>query len=267
LLIVRHGFILEQVGVLRKSLIVIFRYSTLFLMMVMFTLVSGDGQAQSAYQYRLAEKVGFAFYKLVGRTPDFDPWITNLDAWKNAKEKEKPSVLADENDRLRQGFSAFDPAIDVLPIQSSVEISFDPLKETDLPHKIYSFRMVMKKEGPVYFPYFVGTDIIAIVPDRINDFLTISMRQAEYKNIYDILERQSLADLRKMKLMVDIRPLRADGTSPMLLDGEKQWVMMGAIGSIALYDKKDVLIWAYQAPWYKSVKEQSLNDLYRKEFQ
>jgi hypothetical protein len=197
--------------------------------------------------------VGMVFYKMIGAQPDFDSWVTSESRYRNAPPDQQAGLLATERTKLEIAFNALDVKKTPLVVRTAVN-----LKIASIPGDTKrNLEVTFPAEGNVYFPYTVGGQNISIIPNGIDLYRRIPLTSAEAASIQGRLNYNGSATM-----VVEIVPVKADGSQPMRLDGIDQWLMIGEIGFIGFYNNSLEVVWSFHAPWYIRKGQQDLFNLH-----
>lgn len=198
-------------------------------------------------------EVGMVFYKMVGARPDFDSWITSEPRYLTAAPEQRAEILAEERRKLEIAFNALDVRKSPLVIRTAVKLQISaPSGQAKR-----TLEVKFPAEGDIYFPYKVANQNITIIPNGVDLYRHIPLSNTEAASIQGRLAYNGSATM-----VLEIIPVKADGAAPMKLDGVDQWLMMGEIGFIGLYNNSLEVIWSYQAPWFTRKNRQDLFSLY-----
>ena len=100
-------------------------------------------------------------------------------------------------------------------------------------------------KGAVYFPYTVGGKNIAVIPNGIDIYREIPLTSDQVAYL-----QAKLDPTGRTTMVLEIVPVTADHKQQMLLDQTAQWLLLGEIGYISLYNNLMENVWSFQAPGY-----------------
>ncbi len=192
------------------------------------------------------QDIGMMFYKLIGGTPPFDVWIDTSPAYLKMNVEEQTRFKDAELPRLRAAFARLDLSRTPIVVRASVrtEIVSKPATVPGQP-PVNMIKIDFAPDRSVYFPYLVAGQTIAVIPNGIDLYREIPLTDREATAI------RARHDVGGMTtLVLEISPRIADGRAPVMMDGESQWLLIGEIGFIGLYNSSAEVLWSYQAPGY-----------------
>lgn len=217
---------------------------------------------ESRPQISMDERAVFVFNKLAGATPDYERWIMESAPYLKASTPEgKAKALEEELLRLKLGFALHDIDKDLLTVdeEGTLELKMDD--KTSKP--VLSFRAPMhekRMEAP-YFPFHYGQQWIALILEEMGAFTDITLNSAQF----DTISRQIQPNqLYPGVLRMRARGKRADNKDPLKIQGFMQWGLLGEIGRAEMIytpleeDAEPIVLWSYDAPWYKTEEEKDL---------
>ncbi len=192
--------------------------------------------------------IGFLFYKLAGRTPDFDKAAMENDAYQKADPASRAQMLPAQRAALQTEFAGTDPEKQMIVIRTAVNMK---AKITGKPSLVVTLPM---QQGPIYFPYQWSGYNFAVIPDMIEAFLDIPL------DITAVSAANSKIGGGSVTMVLELRPTKAD-LKPMTLDGTKQWLLLTKIAGITYYNQYLQPIWSWQSPDFVRADSSSLQDL------
>lgn len=200
--------------------------------------------------------VGMIFYKMIGSTPNFEDWIETSKAYKALEPKYQADYKQAEELRLKNSFATLNPKKTAIVIRSVVEVELiSPKPKSGQPRK-NTLKINLPPDGSFYFPYTLGDQSIAVIPNGVDLYREVSLTDPEVKAIRSRLNVNS-----KATLVLEIVPTMADGKRPMILDETPYWLLIGEIGFIGLYNDYTEVLWSYHAPAYVMQGQDSLLEL------
>lgn len=210
-----------------------------------------------------SDKAIFAFFKLASLTPDYDQWIRNSE--KYITSAEDPTLQRDiyeiESLRLKWGFGTYNPEQDFIKIRTPVKLALNTARKPQL-----AFIFPGNISGSVpYFPFPYGNEAVALIVGDLENFMRIDLSPEEFEKISSLIAPGQAYDAQ---LSLRVRPVSADGATPLKLDGMDQWLLMGETGYLEILyapqGQSETALWAYTAPWYLSDTEKNLLPLLEK---
>lgn len=201
--------------------------------------------------------VGLMFHKLLGTTPSFDDWIKASNAYKRVPPNYQSTYLTQEAVKWRQKYESLDIDRSAVVIRAAIniEVARRPALlsgETT----VNTLRLLLPENREIYFPYQIGDQMIAVIPNGLDLYREIPLMDTESKFI-----RHNIDPTGSVTLVLEIVPKMADGKSPITLDGVPQWPLIGEIGFLGLYNDKTEPLWTYQAANYIMQGQDTLLDL------
>lgn len=190
--------------------------------------------------------VGMIFYKLVGGQPSFEDWITATTHYKGLPAKDQPQYLSRETARLSQEFLSLNIEKTAVVVRTAIKVELlkrPPVNPGD--PAIHVLKLDLPPDNEVYFPYTVGDQIIAVIPNGVDLYREIPLTAVEAVAI-----RRRLPPLGQVTLVLEIAPKMADGKAPMMMHNVEQWLLVGEIGFLGLYNSSTDVLWSYQSPYY-----------------
>ena len=245
------------------------KFKTKFLLVILFlsitsvSLAASDELLQweewSKEELTIYEIAVFGFFRLAGKAPDYEYWVTSKKYYDSVPEELKEDYLMKEEMRLGTKFGLYELEEDLLQIQTEVIAELTPPSEEEKGK--FTFRFPEDNKTDSFKPAFAfsyGKDVIAISVDELVHFSDMKLSQTQYDRM---LEKAPYPD-DKFPVIVNIhiQPLSANYENPYINSetDSKQYVMHGKIGYIECiyqdYTKGgDVKLWDYLAPWHAEV--------------
>jgi len=176
--------------------------------------------------------IALTYYKLTGRVPDFESWVKQEDAYKNANAFTQNSMVAPMVQKLKDAYGLIllsDPVI----VETQVALS--EYDKKNLGYSVESFK------ASTFFPATYGGQSYAIVPINIADKQWLKVDDPEAAAA---IEKAAGANDRLLTMIIYLTPKYADANSPASIDGENYWPMVADIQKIMLYaPNSDTLLW------------------------
>lgn len=210
-------------------------------------------------KYTEQEKTAFAFFNLTDFEPDFKEWVKNAVEIKNLSPEDQYEILRREEHRLQSGFYSFSAEEDLLKFTTRAKLELI-MGEPDGTEPGAVAVQLQEGEG-VFIPVKLSNIWIAVVPIDIEKRSIIEFDARGFKEFYNRVgfsqsEAQAVVQLW-------LRPVSADGKSPVVISGTPYWPMMAEIGSMSIWNETmSDFAWSYDAPWYAPTDRQQYMDLY-----
>lgn len=186
-----------------------------------------------------SEDVMIAFYKTAGILPDFDPWIRGRDPYRSTMLLRRDKVYAQERNRLRVAWNAYDPQKDILTVRAYVRGKMEPSEDG----KNFILQLQFEgAEGVHYFPYDFLDESIALVPLDLDEHMRITLSPQEHSRISSVPGQENQATM-----ILRLRPVRADKDMLYVMDGRDRWVLLADIAALSIWSRKGVSLWNYSA--------------------
>lgn len=230
-------------------------------------LFSQNVQAFDDRNYTNEEKVAFSFHKLSNTEPDLKTWIQQSDTYKNASTPLKQQIMLDEEPRLQKGWQGYNKDTDLIRAFLRVDIILPSDEEIRT-------LMARKQKIPVhlvpgvtyerYFMFRAGDKRVAIIPEDLEKFLSLTFTYEEFESFYESLLLSDDKEMLQGDIELMLRPVSVDTEMPMMLENKEAWLMIADIGSFRLYKANHRQpLWSYNAPWYVPKGQKKLLDLYQ----
>ena len=207
-----------------------------------------------------SDKAIFAFFKLTRGVPAYEKWVRESEQYLSAAADPvlQKEVFETEILRLKWGFGTYNLDSDFIKIRTAVKM----ILRGENGHEKISFLFPHTAQDHIpYFPFPYGEEWIALV---VNDLggasLDLPLTPEEAGKAAALLPANTPVD---GQITLQIRPVKADNTQPLKLDGADQWLMMGETGYYELSYQGTVL-GSYMADWYLTDTEKQLLPLLKK---
>ncbi|HNQ91373.1 MAG TPA: hypothetical protein PKI93_00405 [Alphaproteobacteria bacterium] len=183
------------------------------------------------------EEIILDFVKLANITsPEFQNMVVKTEKYKAIPENERASYLQVEMMRLNKKFNTLNPRKNGILIRIGVKVMFDNMADRQS-----SLTIQFPSEGLVYFPYYYGGLPVAVLVNGIEDFQKIYLTGEERQQVASVIDPTS-----DSTLILDLRPVSASVTQPVMLDGEPQYPLLCDIVYIGIHNKESDQVWAWQ---------------------
>ena len=209
--------------------------------------------AQKSYNPSPKQDIILAYHKLAGKSPDFQAIAKEMDAYKDANDKEKK--LENSVDRLRTRFNDMDAGEDILTLRK--KITLDAYRHSKKGKGAFIIRL--PGEGPLHFSAKSSNKMYAILPDKFHRFRKNDLLPHEINAVFNRMPSN-----KQVTMYLQLQPEKAVSETPYILDGKKQWLLMARIARLGLYNDNDKTIWEYKAPWYSTEHGEEVRGLFRK---
>ena len=209
--------------------------------------VADAAKARNGFEATNAIEIASLFYKMTGQTPGFSTWASYSDKVEKAPEFDKQAVQAQEETRLREIF--YNVFTDEM---LNVQIRVDNRNYSDLQQKLF----LPEVNEDTYFSYSIFGQYYALIVPDIARFNALDMPQDLAEKIQDMGGSYSRAELT-------LKPVRAEKSAPIPIDGKDYWVILCEIAGFRLWDNdRERLFWSDYKDWYKP--DNDLLELYRR---
>ena len=217
--------------------------------------------AQSRLKIASTEDIAIAFYKTGNIIPNFEQWIKQRDPYINTPFTMREELYEKELARLKLKYISFNPAENLLPINTTVSLDARKKKQADGTEKYYLIAKFKKAPDALYFPYDFLEERIALMPYSLDKFMTLEIPKGDYLHIM----RDKLTSGNKMAIF-HMRAHEADFTQPYKIDGIEQWVFKTKIAAVEFWNTdKNRFIFEYSKPEYSSQNTIDLQELFKKD--
>lgn len=211
-----------------------------------------------------AEEVAFTFYKLSKTKPDFKRWADNTDIPRSVTVAEYPAYRRLLLRRLISLYNAYDPEKSLtVRVRANISLRARPkysLEGTSFAPGV-EISLGDDKKTP-YFPYRVADQWVSVVVKDLQRVLSINLSEdslGRFKHAFRLLG----AGERPVTIMIRLKPLSADATAPMHLNGIDQWLLLTEIINASLWNAEGELVWEIQDRNYVSPEQKEIEDLFR----
>jgi len=199
-----------------------------------------------------AQEIYFLFSKLAGRNPDIENMIKSLPGYGAAgiaKRNEYSKLIAN----MQADYATLDPKAEIIVIRTGVDVHVEMGKFRGLRAELPNSLM---QKSAIYFPYsWNGTDI-AVIPDMLEPFMDVPLGQKE------AMDAATRTMGNRATMVLELRPVKADGRKPMELDGMNQWLLMTRLVGVTYYNQNLKEIWSWKDKNYRrSSRSDALLDL------
>lgn len=217
------------------------------------------------------EKVGFAYYKLINRDPPYDDWTRSSSEYQTAKSNVQLAMIDHERHRLKRGFEFYTPDRDLITIKLPVKVTGGDnpsyAKDLEMQHanlsKMIEINFMGNEESP-YFPFQLGKQWIALIPQGLEQRSTHYLTPAQFANFCGNKSKACVKFEQNIDANVILRASSANATEPLVMNDVPLWLMMSDLGAIIFLRRDGGLLWEYAMPWYEGQRAGSLMTLYDK---
>lgn len=197
------------------------------------------------------EDVGIAFLKTADNFPDFNKVVEESDSYKNLSPLAQQDYLAKTVNRLQNNFMAFQPKKTDLIIRVKVNMIFQKLENGESVLKLRTF-----PTDPIYFPFYFAKYPIAVIIKDMESFREMRLSKEDTDIVYSRLSLSGDATL-----LLQLYPIAANDTKPVILDNIPQFPLLTEIGYIGLLNARTEQIWAWKNDKYGDKKAIGVNSL------
>ena len=196
--------------------------------------------------------VALVYYKLTARAPDFDSWVKQQDAYRNASSFDQPAVMANMVQKLKDAYNLL-LLTDPLIVETQALLS--PYDAKNQGFFIQNFK------PSTFFPATYAGQSYAIVPQDIMDKQWLKVDDPE---VVAAIEKAAAGNGRLLTLILFLIPRYADAKSPAFIDGENYWLMAADVKKMMLYQPgSNTMLWQSTAPGLSDKTRQNLLNLYQ----
>lgn len=182
------------------------------------------------------EDVGTAFLKTADNFPDFGKIIEDSDAYKKLNPLAQQDYKVKMVNKLQTSFMTFQPKKSDLIIRVKVNVMFNKLPTGEGVLTLRTF-----PDDPVYFPFTFAKYPIALIAKGMENFHEMRLDKADT----DIIDsRLSLSG--DATLLLQLYPIAANDTKPIILDNVPQYPLLAEIGYIGLLNSRAEQIWGWR---------------------
>ena len=195
--------------------------------------------------------VFFLFSKLSGRDPQIENRV-------KATKEYGAAGIADRNkfsgtiSELQSAYLETKAENAVIVVRTAVNIHIN----TDTKTLNATLSGIDMPNARIYFPYrWYGADV-AVIPDVIEPYMDVPLSQEETE------DAAAKNGSNRATMVVELKPVKADGKTQMNLDGVNQWLLLGHVVGVTYYSQDLQEIWSWKDKNYRrSSRESQLIDL------
>lgn len=249
----------------------LFLFSVILFLAVFQDVGRGDQRAWGAPARKSssAEDVAFTFYKLSNTAPDFQRWVDKTPVPKEVTVAAQPRYRRAMMHRLQtlyQNYNSGKPLI----VQASARITLRVPPKTRGPLIVsgdwfqpgYDIKFGPDSKAP-YFPYPVADQWITVVAKDIERYMALDMSAEEVEALKPDLGLVGGMRYTSVVLTFTLKPISADATTPLHLNGVDQWLVMAEIVNLSLWNQKGELVWQTQDKRHIPPVQKEIEDLFR----
>ncbi len=214
------------------------------LLFVVFGLSIHTAQAQLFEDSTVPKDVALLFYKMSGRTINYQEWAQNTQEYATAVDSKKETVLQEEIAKLEVEYATVEEDQTDVIIRSNITTKVEDSPRSGL-HLDFS------AEGPLFFPYQYMNENFAVIAQNIDLLKFIPLGKLEATYI-----KNKISDHGRTYMVLKVRPHRVDSKGKTEIFNQKFWLMLGRIASIHLYNKDLETLWSWTAEWYISEQDE-----------
>ena len=209
--------------------------------------------AQKSYDPSPKQDIILAYHKMAGKSPDFQAIAKEMQAYKDANDKE--GKLKNIVERLRTRFNDMNAGEDILTFRTKVKL--DAYRYSKKNRGAFIIRLLGKE--PLHFSAKSSDKMYAILPDK---FHRLRKNDLWPREINAVLNR--IPSNKKVTMYLQLQPKKAKIETSYILDGKEQWLLMARVARIGLYNNNDKTIWEYKAQWHSTKHGDEVRGLFRK---
>ncbi len=233
----------------------------IFIFISAVPLVNKTWAAYDNTHISIREKGVFAFFKLAGTPPDFEHMIKDTQKYKSLPDADKEEYFINESIRLGTGYGRFDLEKDLLHIETIVSIRYTNPTEDKPAHFSFQFPNHNKDYIPTFSYPYAKKEWISLIINKLALFSDFPLKEKDYELISKHLTSPDYS--YDAMLTIDVKPAKADYSSPIKIGNIKQWIMIGEIAYMKCEVESEKTgtmqqLWYYVAPWYKEEYERMM---------
>lgn len=244
-------------------------FTALTLMMFAAPSFAEDMPQESLIGFSETEKVGFAFYHLINKTPPYMDWIAARTDYIKSTPGERMRIMDYERPRLRDGFANYQVDREMilvkLPLLYTLTDNPDYHTDPDAQSKGLTKRLLISlpdSQTP-YFPFQVGKFWVGVIPQGLEKSMPVDLTEEEYDKLaHGIVEKTKFKN-KSIITTVLLKPIVADDKKPMVENNMPVFLLMSDIATLSIRNVGETLLWGYTAPWYLGAKSQELMTLHK----
>lgn len=236
---------------------------------VLFLLSAAiPAQAQISRKPSSAEEVAFTFYKLSNTKPDFKRWVDEMPVPAEVSVAAKPAYKRAMLRRLRTMYENHDPekfltiraGAAVVMRRPPKDIVFVAPEDAYIPG--FDISLSDTPKAP-YFPYPVADQWVTIIVKDLEEALSVDMTEEQVEKLKPGFGLYKNMHKKSVTLFLTLKPLSADASAPLRMNGIDQWLLMSEIVNISLWNEDDELIWQKQDKNYTPPVQKEIENLFR----
>jgi len=176
--------------------------------------------------------IAMAYYKLTARAPDFEAWVKQKDAYKNANAFDQPGMIEPMVQKMKEAYNLLQ-LTDPLLVETQVTLSAYDAKNQGF--------FVESFKPSTFFPATYAGQSYAIVPQDIMDKQFLKVDDAETAAA---VEKAAAGNGRGLTMILQLIPRYADAKSPAVIDDESYWPIAADVKEMMLYPpNSDTMLW------------------------
>lgn len=232
--------------------------SAILLTVLLCQLFSGTSLAQAPEKSSTNEDVAIAFFKTGGVTPDFTKWAMKSDKHATVQKAREKEYLEKELRRYNELWNAYDPARDMIAVKATAAVSLGTAVSAagEVSH---SMTILFDKGAADYFPFQYQDYMIAVIPQKLNQFLAQSLPPEQFNLLQASFDGKASG---RAVLYFLLKPVKADMSRPYEMDGHEQWMFVTDIAGLSLKNARGQPLWNYTAPWYVTPTTKDVRDMF-----
>lgn len=202
---------------------------------------------------------GFAFFKFAGVEPDFHSWVTLSHEYKMAMPRDRVFMIHNDVPRLENAFSNYDAGDHPIKIRTPVEVEVpSPAQVAKMLAQdgVITVKVIMPPEKESYFAVPVADMWIALIPQDIENLVSIEFSKEGFESFKKAAINNGLKGVKgknkEALLNLELIPIQANTTSPMVVNNYELWMLMAAVTSFEIWSPDNkALVWYLDLPGYR----------------
>lgn len=214
-----------------------------------------------AYKISSTQDVVIAFYKTSGEMPAFKRWIRSDPEYKYTPIARQKDYRLRARQRLLTQYNAFNPQRDLLTVKGDMLAHVVKRLDPDNPDNM-TYHLDLKfhaGQGVSYFPYTFLGEHFALIPQDMDTRLHQRISKDEYDYLFNVFKKKG----KRVIMIMQLRPLKADTAAPYHVDGRDQWAFLTDVATFSLWRINGGQLYAYAAPWHQTDLQRDLLGLHK----
>lgn len=223
--------------------------------------------AEQSIELTDSEEVLIAFYKLAGVAPDYESVVKAGAYWQTLQEAGQATneALHKQIERLKNAYHLFNPEIDTIEMDIFVHVLI-PNNTTPNEAGFIEVEISPDDDAQAVLEYAVvksGGLNFVVIPSEFERFRTIEITKDQLNRLLD-LRPDTHKGYKSVEtaLHLSLKPIQSDAKTPMVLNNQPHWLIMGEIVSLDIWHPDARGLWTYKRDGHISRLEQELRELY-----